>query len=299
MLSVVLFLATIPFQMVVPTRVDSAPQEKALYSKDTLGRDGWEVFQNPERVTVQAVSPFAISKGGKTGPYPPIGIEREVNEQLVRSMSRELSNPISRNDSFCTFSPDHVITFTRGNRSIQFVTCFSCYQLVSDFEGKKIGAPLMPSVQDIILSTFTWEELSFAAASVRFGEGTMSLLKACKSAKIYKTKPFGSFGTPIPSDLKLEFVRKLDERDCDDLFDQLLQGGYKDWRKIRHRWESVGYENAFVIQFDTKPKLEMFINHELGLQMIKIDGQPGDPRSGFGGRLEKLKSILFGAKAKI
>lgn len=274
-------------------------QSKPLFTKETLGTPGLEILQNPDKVTVQAVSPFAGSKVGKTAPYPPIGIEREVNELLVRLMSRELSGSLPPHGSYCTFSPDHVITFTKGNRSIQFVTCFSCYQLVADFEGKKIGAPLMPSVQDTILSTFNWEELAFAAASVRFGENTMNLVKVSKGAKIYKTKPFGSFGTPIPNDLKLEFVRYLDERDCEDLFDQLLEGAYKDWRKIRHRSDAIDLQDAFVIQFNTKPRLEMFINQNLGLQLIKVDGQLTDPRSGFGGRIEKLKKALFGAKAKI
>lgn len=298
----VLCLCVLRAGIVVPTtQTPQQPFGEVPYTKEVLGEAAWDVFMNPERVTMQAVSPIVVSDKNVLSlaidvKYPKVtryGPERELGEKVLKKLVDALTRWNRVPYNFCVFSPDHVITFSKGKDRLQLVTCFICGQMRTQLNDVRVASGSMPvGVQEVVYQTFTREEHSKAAAAARISREAFEVVDSAKSADLYLAANFVQ-NSYILGDIEMKRVRRLDAKGCRAFADLIMEAAYTEWRKLGHKEEPYEQEDNYMIRFDTKPRMEILLDQS-GHCFVKRDGQVYPWRNGLLPVGAKLARLLKG-----
>lgn len=274
------------------------PLEQIIYSKEKVGALAWSILQSPDKVTVQAVDPTGMPTKrdigeSKFGPaYPVFGPERHLTETQTKNVVIDLARPVFRIDKACTFSPDHVFVFTKGQDQIELVTCFRCGDMISMLNGKGLaGGPLTPTVASVIYESFTLEEASFAALMARVSKTCFELLVSANSAVAFRIDESESVD-PWKSSAQHRIKGSIDAKTCQRILEYLALDAYSDWRKLGHRMELPRKDFSILIQFDTNPRLEMLCRTKVDLVQFRLNGQQFDSRLFIGNNCAKIPKLV-------
>ncbi|HEX8833695.1 MAG TPA: hypothetical protein VF719_05815 [Abditibacteriaceae bacterium] len=116
-------------------------KEIPTHLKRIFPLDSREVFDRSQRITVYALDPHSEGYKGKNSFH---GYKVLDSARLTRRLRKELRTAFYENvkregvAALCFF-PHHGLRAQRGGKTLDFVICFGCAQLVTHYSGQESG----------------------------------------------------------------------------------------------------------------------------------------------------------------
>lgn len=276
MLNVVVLLVAIASQ----NQSSADTSGRVLYSKEILGDAAWATLTDPEKVSARAITRFRNDHGQQVmiaierpQPFSFQGPERLVADQDVRGIVSAMLKPVYVGRKRCGFSPDHVITFIKGKDVLQLVSCFTCNDMLVQFNGKSLGiGPLVEPAKELILRSFTKNEHGSSTLARAVPNEVLLAINSSRSAQILKTKPFDSF-YKWSKNLKWEKAGSLGAEDLHELRERLNVAAFDSFAKIRYRVEPSDIKHAYLLRLNSEPAVELLLMPDVPTLICKFKGE--------------------------
>ncbi len=174
-----------------PQTQHQVERAKPIVNVAHLGEAGFEAFKSPDQVTIQRVYPPYLGQKSAflMGKWNVVasGKEQAIPKDLISSLIRDFQITELVIETACIFHPDHIYRFKKGRVAVEFLTCFTCGDMVVSLNGKQVGFLPLPETQSIsdVRGLIPFGDDARARIDEFGGGGFYDALKSAKGARAF------------------------------------------------------------------------------------------------------------------